>query len=311
MDIKQLKYFIAAAEEQQMTRAAQRLYMAQPPLSRQISLLEQELGLTLFVRKSHSLRLTDEGKVLYRKAKSLLQQMEEMVLEVQETHEGLRGTISVGSLISTMPTLAKEMAFFRRKYPDVTFKIWEDIPAKLIELLEERTIEVALVRTPTFDGKNFAVATVCSEQFYAVIPASIDKHPEKSTITLRQLEELPLVLLHSSPYIGYNELILAEFQQQNLSPTIVCQCDNSAAALLVVMQGIGVTIQPELIATALEDPRLHAKLISDFSTNSNLSVVWDDSSFVSKNVCHLLRRFGVPEERINWPDPTDGLFTTL
>nr|WP_025986956.1 LysR family transcriptional regulator [Bacillus anthracis] len=91
MDIRKLRYFIVIAEEKQLTRAAQRLHMAQPPLSRQLSLLEQELSVNLFERNGRNMLLTEEGKILYMKAKNIILQLEETITEIKDTSEGLRG----------------------------------------------------------------------------------------------------------------------------------------------------------------------------------------------------------------------------
>ncbi|HDR3335956.1 TPA: LysR family transcriptional regulator, partial [Bacillus anthracis] len=93
MDIRKLRYFIVIAEEKQLTRAAQRLHMAQPPLSRQLSLLEQELSVNLFERNGRNMLLTEEGKILYMKAKNIILQLEETITEIKDTSEGLRGKL--------------------------------------------------------------------------------------------------------------------------------------------------------------------------------------------------------------------------
>src|SRR4051812_49134326 len=101
MDIKQLRYFIAIAEEKNITAAANVLHMSQPPLSMQLKQLEEELGVKLFERNGKSMELTDKGNVLYNRALSLVNSVEEIKNELQETEEGKRGVLAVG--INTIP----------------------------------------------------------------------------------------------------------------------------------------------------------------------------------------------------------------
>ena len=103
MDIRQLRYFIVIAEERQLTRAAHRLHMAQPPLSRQLSLLEQELSVNLFERNGRNMHLTEEGKILYTKAKNIIHQLEETITEIKDSGEGLRGNLSIRAFHSCIP----------------------------------------------------------------------------------------------------------------------------------------------------------------------------------------------------------------
>ncbi|MGI6630069.1 MAG: LysR family transcriptional regulator [Bacillota bacterium] len=296
MDIKQLKYFVAVAEEEHMTRAAKRLFMAQPPLSRQISLLEQELGVILFDRNGKRLKLTETGKRLYHKAQNILHQLDEMVLETKESKKNISGELSIGALMSCIPILSDKIMYFRDNYPLVSFKIWEDIPSRLIELLEKRIIEIALVRTPTFEAKGFAVSTVETERFYLAVPKNMDPFPDKCEITLKTIKNLPLILLHSGQYIGYNELIIRECDRLGFQPNIICQCSNSTAALLLVIDGIGATILPQQIVTAIPGDTISLKNITDFSLQTDISLVWDNKRYLSNCAKKMLELFQINEE---------------
>lgn len=158
MDIRKLRYFTVIAEEKQLTRAAQRLHMAQPPLSRQLSLLEQELSVNLFERNGRNMHLTEEGKILYTKAKNIIQQLEETITEIKDTGEGLRGNLSIGAFHSCIPFLSEKIRYFQENYPNMNLKIWEGGPFYLIEQLENRYIELAILRSPLI--KMFFLAFV-------------------------------------------------------------------------------------------------------------------------------------------------------
>lgn len=108
MDIRQLRYFLEIAREGQITRAAKRLHMEQPPLSRQLKQMEKELGVTLFDRSGKRLELTRAGELLRQKAESLLQQFHESLNEVKELDEGVRGTLAIGAVVSCVSLLPPE-----------------------------------------------------------------------------------------------------------------------------------------------------------------------------------------------------------
>lgn len=101
MDLRQLTYFLAIAEEGQITAAARRLNMAQPPLSQQMKALEEELGVELFLREPRSVTLTDAGEILYRRARQLITLADSTRREIGDFKSGLRGTLSIGTVSSS------------------------------------------------------------------------------------------------------------------------------------------------------------------------------------------------------------------
>lgn len=105
MDIRQSRYFLMIAEEGQISRAAKKLHMAQPPLSQQLRLMEEEIGAVLFARKRNgkTMGFTEAGKILYKKAQNILNLFEESILEVKEAGEGIRGSLSIGIVVSCVP----------------------------------------------------------------------------------------------------------------------------------------------------------------------------------------------------------------
>ncbi|ASB91088.1 HTH-type transcriptional regulator BsdA [Bacillus sonorensis] len=154
MDIRQLKYFVTIAEEGKITAAAKQLHIAQPPLSRQLKQLEEELGVVLFDRnKKKNLTLTYEGEVFYKRAKDILHKLRDSILEVQELREEVAGTLAVGSTIYCAALLLSKVSQIREKHPNLMFNIWEGEPSRLHKLLENRQIDAAITTTP-FYSKN-------------------------------------------------------------------------------------------------------------------------------------------------------------
>lgn len=175
MDIRQLRYFIAIAEEKQITAAAERLHMTQPPLGQQLKGLEEELGVQLFVRSGKWLELTDAGEALYRRALSLTKALEETKLEVKEIGSGTRGKLMLGINTLSSIVLPQLLHKFKEAYPLITYKIQQNESAQIVRLLKERSIELGIVRLPLELG-DFEVLELPSEPFIS-LPRAVSCTP--------------------------------------------------------------------------------------------------------------------------------------
>ena len=126
MDIRQLKYFLTIAEEEQITAAAKRLHMAQPPLSQQMKLLEDELDIQLFKRGPRRIHLTDAGKLLQKRARQILELSDSTIREITDCKRGVRGTLKIGTVSSSGSILLRQgMQNFYHHFPDAHFEIHE------------------------------------------------------------------------------------------------------------------------------------------------------------------------------------------
>ena len=149
MELRQLKYFLAVAEEGQITRAAEKLNMTQPPLSQQIILLEEELGVQLFNRSKKRVQLTEAGRALQNRAEQIMELMKSAVRDVADTTEGLGGRLSIGSITSSGRSVVPEYTLrYHRLYPRVTFDLRQGDSRHIFELLDSGLIDVGHVRLP-------------------------------------------------------------------------------------------------------------------------------------------------------------------
>ncbi len=250
MDVKQLRYFVAIAEERQITRAAKRLHMAQPPLGKQLKLLEEELGTTLLERNRRGLELTVSGKLLYKRAINLLSQFDETIKEIKENEEGLRGVFSIGTLTSCIPYLSKRLRYFREHYPLVTFKLWEGSPSYLSQLLEDRDIEIAFVRPPLANDR-VSMIQLDREEFVLALPSHWAEDFSQTAIPINEIGDMPLVLLRNGKDIGYFELIENECRRLGFEMNVIGECTNATIILSLVADGIGATILPRSIVASI------------------------------------------------------------
>ena len=148
MEIKDMQAFYAIVEEGNISHAAMRLSIAQPALSRQMKRLEEGLGVQLFERGSRRIRLTDAGVLLYDRIKHILGMVDGTVRDITDIGSGVAGAIRLGTITTSgamlLPGLVKD---FNQKYPKVTFQVWEGEGARILELLDDRIIEIAITRT--------------------------------------------------------------------------------------------------------------------------------------------------------------------
>ncbi|MFD0696952.1 LysR family transcriptional regulator [Paenibacillus sp. GCM10027628] len=278
MDIKQLRYFIAIAEEKQITAAAKKLHMAQPPLSQQLKLLEQDLGVKLFEKRGRYLQLTEAGTTLYHYAVKITKDMEEAQTEVTQIGSGVRGKLSIGiNTISYYP-LPKLLRTFREAYPHITYKIQQNESAQLAKLVKEKVIELAIIRLPLLLD-DFAVLQLQKEPFYFV--TSEPQTQDTKRITLEQIELYPLIL-PSTDGLGIFHLILEEFRIRNLSPQIIGECSDISILMELVSSGFGSTIVPETVLKKHRGYRVQAFPLEDSEAAASSALIWLKQHYLSK-----------------------------
>lgn len=287
MDIRQLRYFATIAEEGQITRAANKLHMAQPPLSQQLKALEQELGILLVERIGRNIELTDAGKLLYERATDLLNQLDETVMEVKEVGEGIKGVLSIGSVKTCFSYLPDLMRMFRELYPNVTFRLFEGDSFRLSQDLRNRDIEIALVRLPLeLDGLSSLPLPI--DQFVAVIP---EHWSYEKNIPINEFARMPLMLLHRIKGIGLYEMVIEEFKNHELIPNIICQCADAAMLISLVHAGVGATFLPRSTLHSFPTEGLKIIEMDNFIIQSESSLVWLTDRYLSKSTVKFIEMF--------------------
>nr|WP_151737030.1 LysR family transcriptional regulator [Paenibacillus tengchongensis] len=288
MDIKQLRYFIALAEERQVTAAAQRLHMSQPPLSQQLKLMETELGVPLFNRNGRQLELTASGQTLYEHALTITRLMEEAQAETRESGVGIRGKLSIGVNTLSDARLPAALSVFRELYPKVTFKIQQNETNTLVKLVREKTLDLAIIRLP-IDLSDFDCAMLGEEPLYFVTGEQghdLDIE-EYGTITYERITRYPL-LLPSTEGLGLYNLLLEQFHSRNLSPSIIGECSDIGMLVELVAAGFGASILPETSLSRYTWGRLRVCRIEDPQAVSGSAVIWLKRQYLSKAAVQLI-----------------------
>ncbi|MTT31397.1 LysR family transcriptional regulator [Terrilactibacillus sp. BCM23-1] len=299
MDIRQLRYFLAIAKEGQITRAAKKLNIEQPPLSRQLKMIEEELGVTLFDRSGRQMKLTEAGTILQAKAESIIQQLNETVTEIQEIDQGIQGMLSIGSVFSCVSLLPEKIALFREHYPRVTFKILEGDHTVLGEYLESRNIELVLTRLPfesNYDPIRYSTLSLPSDPFVFVVPKKRNWRPSQSSFLLKDLENIPLIALKSDRTIQLNEKIVNECRRLGFEPNIICECSSVSITIALVIAGIGVTILPKSVLSSFSISDIELFDLPDITVQSEVGIVWLKNRYLSKSARRFIELFELDNE---------------
>lgn len=288
MDIRQLRYFIALTEERQVTSAALKLHMSQPPLSQQLKLMETELGVPLFHRNGRQLELTAAGRTLYEHALTITRLMDEAKAETRESGQGIRGKLSIGINTLSDSRLPGALSQFREKYPKVTFKIQQNETNMLIQLVQNKTVDLAIVRLP-IDLEDFDCLMLGDEPLYFVTgdggSGTITRTEEK--VSYEAIAGYPL-LLPSTEGLGLYNLILEHFRSRGLSPRIIGECSDIGMLIELVSSGFGASILPETSLGRHSSRGIRYSRIDDPHTVSSSAVIWLKQPFLSKAAVNFI-----------------------
>lgn len=276
MDIRQLKYFLAIAEEGQITSAARKLQMAQPPLSQQLKLLEEELGVQLVERGPRSIQLTEAGMILRERAQQILDLTDSTTRELKDFVKGIYGTLSIGTVSSSGATLLQERLIeFHQVYSGVKFEIHEGNTYRIIDLLNKGIVEVGIVRTP-FSSAGLECVYTTSEPMIAVMTPDYDWTGGESSIDIGELRNRPLII-----YRRFEQLIRETCLENGFDPLVFCMNDDARTTLLWANAGLGIGIIPRSAYTLANNRNLVFKEIASDSLNTRVAAVWMKDKYLS------------------------------
>jgi LysR family transcriptional regulator, benzoate and cis,cis-muconate-responsive activator of ben and cat genes len=246
MNLRRLEYFLAVAEELHFGRAAERLNMAQPPLSRQIMQLEEELGATLFDRGRGQIRLTQAGECLLKHAREMIVSIEDAKLEVRRIDQGASGRIRIGFVGSAthgiLPNLIKS---FRRNYPDVNLSLWAMNNAQQHRALVRREIDISIAR-PRLDDPEIKSVPFHEEPLILAAYDMIDLDTRRP-ISLAHLSEHCFVLYPENPRPSFADAILNLCRTEDFEPKRRVFCGDYQTAISLVSVGEGISVVPRSV----------------------------------------------------------------
>lgn len=244
MELRHLRYFIAVAEELHFTKAAEKLHIAQPPLSQQIQQLEAELGVELFDRKTkRQVQLTEAGKVFFQEANQLLKQLETAVTLTQKAGRGETGQLQIGftSLViyDLLPLVLRQ---FRQQFPQVETVLVELTTSQQEQALRDSLINVGFAHPPLED-ETISYQCIHQETLVVALPLNHDL-AQAEYVSVQSLLDEPLIMFPRYLAPGLHDHIMSLFEQTNLHPNITQEAVQMQTIIGLVSAGIGLAIIP-------------------------------------------------------------------
>lgn len=244
MELRQLRYFLAVAQELHFGRAAERAHIAQSPLSRQIKQLEDALGVTLFRRTKHRVELTGAGHALIPEAKAILAATEQARRSVVRAEAGMVGQLRIGYTNTAIYTaLPKILVEYRRQYPGVELVLRDGIltPTQL-QSLRDKQLDLGFLRPPV-EGAEIGLLPIARERLIVALP---DNHPlaGRTRIDMKDLAAEHFIVFSRTLYSALSNLILRMCQDAGFQPRIAQEVGDIPTMIMLVSYGMGVSLVP-------------------------------------------------------------------
>ena len=253
MKLRQLEYFCAVAEEKSISAAARELHVAQPPISRQIAQLEEELGVQLFLRGSKGMSLTDAGQSLYQQTQQIFQDIRRVEDSVRSVGTGMSGRIKLGVIYSAMSYALHYINEYHSRYPQVFLRTAAREPSGLQErILGEDKLEL-------------------------IMREDLDPAPELNEVPIERLKGVPMCLLRSDDLWSYNDFLVQECQRSGFTPNVTCHCYDTPMAMQMVLSGFGISFLPKSILSTHPGAPLKAKPVRGLPIRSYAVLAWNSA----------------------------------
>lgn len=291
MELRHLKYFLAVAEELNFTKAAEKLCISQPPLSRQIIELETEIGARLFNRNNKKVTLTEAGKYFEKEVKALFQDLEQITIKTQKIAHNISGEFRIAYISSIYSGVISELIqHLKAAFPYVNFKLFEISTTKQIAALELGKIDLGIIRSPIKSPK--IKSQLWFQEGFSVVY-------NKSLIQINAEEEIPnlkdetFVFFNKDYAPHYHEVLLELCAYYGFTPKVVHESNNINSIVQLVKNGLGISIVPSNIARNNSDPEIgfiELKKVNLFTDVSLIISKEDDSEITKVAVEFLLKK---------------------
>ncbi|SEM77605.1 LysR family transcriptional regulator [Paenibacillus sp. OV219] len=245
MEFRQLQYVIQIAKEKNFSRAAEKLHIAQPSLSQQLSKLEKEIGVLLFRRTTNSVELTHAGSVFVKKAQGILDNIEQLKQELDDLAHMRKGKLVVGSLsITGSHVLPIVLPIFAEQYPEIEIVLVEDTPSKLEQLTASGQTDLSLLALPLFEP-SLEWVPIIEEEIVLAVPPEHHLAKKSEPIRIESLRNEPFIVLKKGQGFRQNALEICE--KAGFEPRIVFESTNIETIQSLVAAGMGITFIPKMI----------------------------------------------------------------
>ena len=247
MELRHLRYFVVVAETCHFGQAAERLQMAQPPLSQQIRQLEAELGAELLTRTTRSVKLTPAGEAFLEDARRILRSVEEVARRARQFAEGKAGTLRIGltgtASYTQLPALARMV---KEHLPDVVLDIYTEMLTPAIELaLAAGELDVGVLRPPAREP-SLTVRTIARENFVVALPSG-HRLTSADTVTIGELRAEDFIMYPAGSRSVVNEAVMRACRAADYHPHVAHESGKTSTQLSLVAAGLGIAVLPESV----------------------------------------------------------------
>lgn len=301
MDVRQLDMFRAVAEEGSFTRAAERLHVSQSAISRQIKLLEDQVGGRLLHRGARRVTLTHPGELLLRMANRIHRDMQEVVSQISETHDLRRGTLTLaGGMTVCMYILPRLLKKYRSLYKQVDLKVASGSAGEIQRMLRNHEVDLALMTLPVV-AKDLEVRPVLKEEMVVV---TSPRHPlsRKRTVEAAQLGRFPLIVYE--PGSNTRKVIDELFLEERIPMEVAMETENVEIIKAMVSAGLGITIIPyAAVVRDLRHGRFAYARIRSRRLYRETGWVFLKTDYVPRTITEMLRVFDLMKDQFGMKPP--------
>ncbi len=299
IELRHLRYFLAVAGCESMTRAAAQLGIQQPPLSVQIQALEKHLGLALFHRRSRGMELTEGGKLFVVEAQRVIDGIAQMQLRMTRFARGEQGILRVGftSSAAAHAFTPAALRFVRAQYPEIHIELSEDNAASLTESIAESRLHCGLLRVPVSKPESLVFETLLREHVVVALPRdhplAQDRANTGKPLALKELHDENFILVRRPGGAGLYANFLALCEQHGFQPRIATEVSRMLTNLNLVAAGAGVSIVPASMQGIHSGSIAYIPLKETDQMDAPLTLVWrkDNDSGPSETFIDLLKTF--------------------
>lgn len=294
MDLRQLRYFIAVAEEGHLTRAAERLRTQQPPLSRLIKRIEQDLDVQLFHRKARGVEMTEAGRALFDEGRAILARLDHAVQTTQRTARGEQGRLRL-ALPPTgpfHPFVPRVVRMFREAFSLVSVTLEESLSKEVVDRLRNQQIDVGFLRAPVADSEGLVIDALLDEPMVVALPSSHHLARSHRAVSLQALARETFIVYGGKQGPGLHDATIAACLRAGFSPRVGQEAPRITSTLGLVATGLGISLVPASLQRMTMDGLVYRSLKGTGQPKAILSLASrrSDASLVVRHFVNMVRR---------------------
>jgi DNA-binding transcriptional LysR family regulator len=291
MELRHLRYFVAVGEVLSFTKAAERLHLAQPSLTRQIQDLEAEIGVRLFHRNKRQVSLTPEGRSFLADAKKVLAHSSDIVESVQRLHRRETAALNIGYMANFFPTpLSVSLAAFQRRFPMVSVNLFDMSYGDQFRALDQGRIDLGFVKMqpPALESRDLQFRSLGSDRIIVALREG-DELKQNAVIRLRDLGSMFFIGMSEKSYPGYRSWLTATCRLAGFAPKVLQDVELERVVLQAVGAGLGVALLPEQVEKLPHENVIFRPLAPTVRTMSCIAWKKENTSTVLKAYIDVLK----------------------